>query len=83
MKTLIVDDDLVSRRLLRALISGFSECEVAVNGRDGLHVFEESHRAGKPFDLLCLDVMMPEMDGYELLAAVRDFEEKHGISAEL
>jgi len=82
MKTLVVDDDLVSRRLMRTLVSAFSDCEVAVNGRDGLQVFEESHRAGKPFDLLCLDVMMPEMDGYELLAAVRAFEERNGIPAD-
>ena len=79
MRTLVVDDDLVSRRLLRSLVTAFSECEVAVNGRDALQLFESRHATGTPFELICLDVMLPELDGYEVLEAIRKFEAQHQV----
>ena len=82
MRTLVVDDDLVSRRLMRGLVSSFSECEVAVNGRDALELFTNRYTTGAPFDLICLDIMLPEMDGYEVLAAIRAFEDQAEVKEE-
>lgn len=65
---LLVDDDennryTLSRRLQRENYTNLTE---AVNGRAALELLRE-----KPFDLVLLDVMMPEMDGYEVLAQLK------------
>ncbi len=79
MKILVVEDDPVSQKLLARLLREFGDCEVVENGRLGLERFKQSLDAGAPYDLLCLDIMMPELSGQQLLVAVREFEERIGI----
>ncbi len=79
MRCLIVEDDFVSRRVLQAFLSPFGPCEVAVNGREALDAFRLAHEDGKPYDLICLDIMMPEMDGHAVLRELRGMEESKGI----
>ena len=74
MKTLVVEDDLVSRQLLQTILSRYGECNVAVNGKEALSAFSLAWKALQPYDLICLDVMMPEMDGQETLRQIRKIE---------
>jgi len=66
-KILIVEDDVSIAEIERDFleINGF-EIVVAANGADGLH-----EAAGRTYDLILLDVMMPELDGYELARRLR------------
>ncbi len=79
MRILIVDDDFDFSRLLSNYLSAFGECEVAVNGQDAVEsvklAFEEAH----PYDLICLDIMMPNLDGQDALKEIRDIEKEKGI----
>lgn len=79
MKTLIVEDDLTSRLLLEKILSPYGECHIAVNGREALEAFQRAREEGRQYDLICLDIMMPEMDGQEALKVIRDLEEAAGI----
>ena len=79
MKTLIVEDDFTTRLLLQELLKGYGPCDVAVNGKEGVDAAQLASEAGKPYDLICLDIMMPEMDGQEALRKIRDNEEARGI----
>jgi two-component system chemotaxis response regulator CheY len=79
MKTLIVEDDFTSRLLLQEMLRKFGEVHIAVNGREALQAAAVAMDAGAPYDLICLDIMMPEMDGHEALRALRAQEERHGI----
>jgi two-component system, chemotaxis family, chemotaxis protein CheY len=79
MRTLIVEDDFVSRKVLHALLSPHGECDVAVNGKEAVEAFALSHTQGKKYDLVCLDIMMPEMDGQEVLATIRRLEREREI----
>lgn len=42
--------------------------------------FKEALSEGQPYDLICLDIMMPQMDGHDALAAIRRIEKEHGIN---
>ena len=80
MRILIVDDDADFSRLISNYLSSFGECEVAVNGQDAIEsvklAFEEAH----PYDLICLDIMMPNLDGQDALKKIRDIEKEKGIT---
>lgn len=78
-KILIVDDELFNRKLIKEIISDKYEFEEADSGANALLVFREAFLAKKPFDIILLDVAMPEMDGLEVLNSLRKFEEIHGI----
>ncbi len=78
MKTLIVEDDFTSRMILQKLLSDHSECHIAVNGKEAVAAFQVARESGQPYDLVCLDIMMPEMDGQQALKQIRQLEEKAG-----
>jgi two-component system chemotaxis response regulator CheY len=79
---LIVEDDEMSREMLRDFLSEFAPCEVAENGLEGLILFENSLLANNPYSLLCIDLMMPEMNGLALIRKIRELEKTHMISME-
>ena len=79
MKTLIVEDDFTSRLLMQAILSPHGECHIAVNGREAIQAFRLARSQGRPYDLVCLDIMMPELDGHAVLKALRAAEEAEGI----
>jgi two-component system, chemotaxis family, chemotaxis protein CheY len=79
MKSLIVEDDLTSRLLLEAILAPYGECHNVVNGKEALEAFCQAKAVGRQYDLICLDIMMPEMDGQEVLKQIRVLEEADGI----
>lgn len=79
MKCLIVEDDFLSRRMLQVYLSDYADCSIACNGREGIEAFVEALESKEPYDLVCLDIMMPAMDGHEVLTHLRRIEADHGI----
>ncbi|QOX78788.1 response regulator [Trichlorobacter lovleyi] len=76
MKCLIVEDDFISRRILRELLNPHFEIEIAVDGEEAITAFKLAHQAKSPFDLICMDIMMPKMDGREALRLIRQLEKE-------
>jgi two-component system chemotaxis response regulator CheY len=74
MKTLIVDDDIFNCKLLQSILKDYGECSIAMSGISAIQLFEEALK-NEPFDLVCLDIMMPEKDGYETLREMRSLEQ--------
>ncbi len=80
MRSLIVEDDSTARKLLQIYLADYGDISVAVNGKEAVQAVEESLNSGKPYDLICLDVMMPEMDGVEALKHIRNLERDRAIA---
>ena len=74
MKTLIIDDDHASIAILEALLANYCECSVATNGKNGIKLFEEEYKSGRPFEIVLLDIIMPGLDGIETLKRLRRIE---------
>ena len=82
MKTLIVEDELTSRVMLREILKRYGSPHVAMNGKQGVDAVRTALESGDPYDLVCLDIMMPEMDGQEALKQIRQLEQDAGLNAE-
>jgi two-component system, chemotaxis family, chemotaxis protein CheY len=78
MKTLIVEDDPTSRLLLHTILRGYGECELAADGKEALAALLRAEKAKQPFQLVCLDIMMPDIDGKEVLDTLRGLERASG-----
>ena len=79
MKSLVVEDDFSSRLLLEELLKKFGEVHSAVNGREAVDLCGRSVRNDEIYDLICLDIMMPEMDGQEALRKIRALEDEASV----
>ena len=82
MKTLIVEDDRTSQIVLRKILEKYGECHAAEDGREALELFTKALDQGLPYDLVCLDYLMPEKDGEEVITEIRGMEEAGGISGD-
>ncbi len=82
MKILLADDNFVSRKLTALLLEQIGDCRHVSNGLEAYEAFVKAKEEGSSYDLLCLDIMMPQMDGQETLKKVREWEEEHGIDIE-
>ena len=80
MRILIAEDDFASRKVILKFLSVYGECNVTVDGMEAVDAFMMALEEDKPYDLICLDVMMPVMDGYQALKSIRKIEKEHGIS---
>ncbi len=79
-KILIVDDSASVREQLTAILSPVAECHVAVNGQEAVDLIKA--KPGKSFDLVLMDVIMPEKDGLTAVKEIREFEKEKGWSGD-
>lgn len=79
MRILIAEDDMASRKFLSRFLSVYGECDLTVDGMEALEAFMMAWDEGKPYDLICLDIMMPNLDGERTLRLIRDIEVQKGI----
>jgi len=82
MKILIVEDDYASRKFMMNYISKYGECDGTVDGAEAIEAYLMALEDEEPYDLIFLDVMMPVMDGYQVLKSIRQIEKQKGISSE-
>ena len=82
MRILIAEDDRVSRNFLQKFMQGFGQVDVAVDGMEAVDLYMDSIKQNNHYDLLCLDVMMPKVDGLKVLKVIRQIEKQQNISEE-
>ena len=74
MKVLIVDDFRLNREFLAKLFPSYAKCDLVDSGKKALAVIENALHKQENYDLVCLDLVMPEMDGFEVLTKIRLIE---------
>jgi CheY-like chemotaxis protein len=71
-RVLLADDVAVTRKLVSVFLEkAEAKVETAENGRIALEKGKEAMSSGKPFDLILMDMQMPEMDGYTATTELR------------
>ncbi len=82
MKTLIVDDDLVSRAKMEAIVSEFGEFESVDSGALAVVAFKRAFVKQTPFDMIMLDILMPGRGGQDVLNDIRIIEKARRVPHE-
>ncbi len=82
MRILIAEDDYVSRKFMIKFLSQYGDCDVTVDGMEAIEVFMMSLDEKRYYDLICLDIMMPEVDGIKALKTIRKLEVERAVPME-
>lgn len=82
MKILLAEDDFLSRKLMNIHLSAYGEVDIAANGIEAVEACRLAMEDHKPYELLCLDIMMPGKDGLAALKEIRQLEQTHHIKPE-
>lgn len=82
MRILLAEDDFVTRKFMTNFLGKYGECDVAVDGMEAVDAFMMALEEDNPYDLVCLDIMMPVMDGYQALVGIRNLEKERNIPKE-
>ena len=82
MRILIAEDDYASRKFMLRFLSKYGDCDITVDGQEAVDAYIMALEDDMAYDLVCLDIMMPELDGYLALKCIRDIEKDKGIPEE-
>jgi len=82
VKTLVVDDEAVSRKMLERIMRSFGDCMAVNSGAEAIVAFEAAWHNWAPFDLVTLDVSMPDMLGIDVLKRIRHLEDTKQVPPE-
>lgn len=77
MRILIAEDDMASRKFIFKFLSKYGDCDITVDGLEAVEAFMLALDEKNPYNLVCLDIMMPKMDGLKALQAIREIEKQN------
>jgi two-component system chemotaxis response regulator CheY len=81
MKMLVMEDEFVSRSVLMEILAPFGEVDAAENGKEALEKFQQSLERSERYDIIFLDIMVPEVSGQDVLKAMRTMEQQYDENA--
>lgn len=79
MRILIAEDEIISRRFIEKFMGNYGECDITIDGSEAIDAFELALEEEEPYDLVCLDIMMPDVDGLQALKEIRSLESNYNI----
>lgn len=79
LKIMIVEDDMVSRKVMYKILSKYGDCDIVVNGMEAIDAFMMATTEEDLYDLICIDIMMPKVDGIKAVKTIRDIEKTNKV----
>lgn len=79
MKSLVIEDDATCRKVFKAFFEKFGVCDIASNGAEGLDLYKKSLINGEAYNLAVIDIILPDINGNEVLKSIRKEEDIAGI----
>lgn len=81
MKILIIEDEPISQKLLLHQLSPLGDCSVASTSEDAMALYRSSSERGEHFELICLDIMLPDASGQDILRQIREWEMENEVQS--
>lgn len=79
LRMLVVEDEFLSRKLIGHFIEKYGKTDMAVNGKEALIAVQAAYDEEAPYDVVFLDIMMPDLSGQEVLKQIRRLETERGV----
>ncbi len=77
MRCLIAEDVEFAREMMSFFLADYAEIDSVDNGETAVELFSAALEEGRPYNFVCLDILMPKMDGQEALKRMRQIEALH------
>jgi two-component system chemotaxis response regulator CheY len=82
IRILILEDDPVSGKLLTNYLEPYGHCDLVTDGKSAVEYYQNALRLADRYRLIFIDIMVPEIQGHDVLRMIRETEQKEGISSE-
>ncbi|MDA3845541.1 MAG: response regulator [Vallitaleaceae bacterium] len=79
MRILIAEDEMISRKFIYKFLSKYGECDLTIDGGEAIDAYMLALDEEEPYDLVCLDIMMPDIDGIKALKVIRNIEKERAV----
>lgn len=79
MKSLVVEDEFTARCILQRFLARYGECDVAVDGDEAIAAVKNAIENRAAYDLVCLDIGLPKLNGQGVLELIRGLELGRGV----
>jgi two-component system, chemotaxis family, chemotaxis protein CheY len=79
LKILLADVSMTSRLAIERILSDYGTCVAAEDGMDCVKAYTLALELGSPYDLICIDLMLPRVGGIDAIKMMRKIEREMGV----
>ena len=82
MRILIVEDEKHTSLMYQSFLEQKGECDIVEKGQDAINVFNRSIVQNEPYDIILLDINLPDIDGLNVLEIIREKEKRADLKTD-